>query len=77
MSDEGGALLRAQAGHEHGPDGKGFDISETLSESQLGLAVMPERPCLVEGPMTVEASLGSGTTICLSVRLPGPKLVSS
>ena len=58
-------------------DGKGFDASEILSEAQLGLVGMRERAHLVGGSMTVESSPGNGTTICVSVPLPGPKPVSS
>jgi hypothetical protein len=77
VSDEGGAALCVQIGHEHEPDGEGFDISETPSESLLGLGWMRERAHLVEGSMTVESSLRRGTTIFISVPLPGPKLVPS
>jgi PAS domain S-box-containing protein len=58
-------------------DGKGFDASEILSEAQLGLVGMRERAHLIGGSMTVESSLGSGTTICISVPLSGPKPSSS
>src|SRR3954467_2582059 len=52
-------------------DGKGFDDSELLSESQLGLVGMRERAQLVGGSMTLESSPGHGTTICIRVPLPG------
>ncbi len=52
-------------------DGKGFDASEILSEAQLGLVGMRERAHLIGGSMTVESSPGNGTTICVSVPLPG------
>jgi signal transduction histidine kinase len=58
-------------------DGKGFEASELPSETQLGLVGMRERAHLVGGSMTVESSPGNGTTICVSVPLPGPKPVSS
>ena len=58
-------------------DGKGFDVSEAVSEAQLGLVGMRERAHLVGGSMTIESSPGNGTTICISVPLPGPKAVSS
>jgi PAS domain S-box-containing protein len=51
-------------------DGKGFDVSEVLSDAQLGLLGMRERVHLVGGSVTVESSPGRGTTICVSVRLP-------
>ena len=52
-------------------DGKGFDDSEILSESQLGLVGMRERAHLVGGSMTLESSPGNGTTICIRVPLRG------
>jgi PAS domain S-box-containing protein len=58
-------------------DGKGFDVSETLSETQLGLIGMRERARLVGGSMTVESSPGKGTTICVSVPLPAEEATSS
>jgi len=58
-------------------DGKGFDVSETASETQLGLVGMRERAHLVGGSMAIESAPGNGTTICISVPLPGPKPVSS
>ena len=58
-------------------DGKGFDVSETPSEAQLGLVGMRERAHLVGGSMTVESAPGNGTTICISVPLLGPKPVRS
>jgi PAS domain S-box-containing protein len=58
-------------------DGKGFDASEAVSDAQLGLVGMRERAHLVGGSMTIESSPGNGTTICISVPLPGPKAVSS
>jgi PAS domain S-box-containing protein len=53
-------------------DGKGFDISATHSDTQLGLLGMRERAHLIGGSMTVESSKGKGTTICISVPLTGP-----
>jgi two-component system, NarL family, sensor histidine kinase UhpB len=58
-------------------DGKGFDAAEILSEAQLGLVGMRERAHLVGGSMTLESSPGRGTTICISVPIPAPKLSSS
>jgi PAS domain S-box-containing protein len=58
-------------------DGKGFDASETLSETQLGLVGMRERAHLIGGSMTVESSPGNGTTICVSIPHPGAKRLSS
>ncbi len=58
-------------------DGKGFDVAETHSERQLGLVGMRERAHLVGGSMTVESSAGRGTTVRVSVPLPGPEPVSS
>jgi PAS domain S-box-containing protein len=58
-------------------DGRGFDDSEVLSESQLGLVGMRERAHLVGGSMTLESSPGHGTTICIRVPLASQKPVSS
>jgi PAS domain S-box-containing protein len=58
-------------------DGKGFDVTETFSTAQLGLAGMRERVHLVGGSVTIESSPGHGTTIAVSVRLPGPPAASS
>jgi PAS domain S-box-containing protein len=58
-------------------DGKGFDVSEVLSDAQLGLLGIRERVRLVGGSVTVESSPGHGTTICVSVRLPEPEPSSS
>jgi PAS domain S-box-containing protein len=58
-------------------DGKGFDLDDSVSDKQLGLVGMRERAHLVGGSMTVESSLGNGTTICISVPVPEPKAVSS
>jgi PAS domain S-box-containing protein len=57
-------------------DGKGFDASEPLSEGQVGLVGIRERTHLVGGSVTVESSPGRGTTICVSVPLPGPAPIS-
>jgi PAS domain S-box-containing protein len=57
-------------------DGKGFDASEPLSEGQVGLVGIRERTHLVGGSVTVESSPGRGTTICVSVPLPGPGPIS-
>ena len=58
-------------------DGKGFDVEDIVSDKQLGLVGMRERAHLVGGSMTVESSIGHGTTICISVPLPGTKAVTS
>jgi len=57
-------------------DGKGFDASGTLSDGQFGLVGMRERAHLVGGSVTIESSPGHGTTICVSIPLPGPGPVS-
>jgi signal transduction histidine kinase len=57
-------------------DGKGFDASEALSEGHFGLVGIRERVHLVGGSVTVESSPGHGTTICVSVPLPGPEPIS-
>ena len=53
-------------------DGKGFDASAPISEGQVGLVGIRERAHLVGGSLTVESSPGRGTTIWVSVPLPGP-----
>ena len=53
-------------------DGKGFDASAPPSEGQVGLVGIRERAHLVGGLVTVESSPGRGTTIWVSVPLPGP-----
>jgi PAS domain S-box-containing protein len=58
-------------------DGKGFDVDATVSDKHLGLVGMRERANLVGGSMTVESSPGHGTTICISVPLPGQKAALS
>jgi two-component system sensor histidine kinase UhpB len=58
-------------------DGKGFDVAETPSAVQLGLAGMRERVHLVGGSVTIESSPGHGTTIFVSVPLPGTPTASS
>lgn len=58
-------------------DGKGFDATEAFSAAKLGLAGMHERVYLVGGSVTIESSPGHGTTICVSVPLPGPPTASS
>jgi PAS domain S-box-containing protein len=58
-------------------DGKGFDVGEVLSDTQMGLLGMRERTHLVGGSMTVESTKGRGTTICVSVPLTQMGPVSS
>jgi PAS domain S-box-containing protein len=58
-------------------DGKGFDVDDLVSDKQLGLVGMRERAHLVGGSMTIESSPGRGTTICISVPLPGTKATTS
>jgi PAS domain S-box-containing protein len=52
-------------------DGKGFDVSDTHSEGQLGLMGIRERVHLVGGSVTIESSCGQGTTICVTVPFAG------
>ena len=77
MSDEGGSIVAHSSRSKAWTRWKSFDISETLSESQLGIVGMRELVHFAEGSMTVKSSLGRGATICTSVPLPGTKLVSS
>ena len=60
-------------------DGQGFDVTDALSERQLGLVGMRERANLVGGSMTVESSPGRGTTIGVNVplRAANSKLAAS
>ena len=58
-------------------DGEGFDVDVAPSDRQLGLVGMRERAHLVGGSMTVESARGRGTTVCVSVALPGPQAVVS
>jgi PAS domain S-box-containing protein len=53
-------------------DGTGFDVTETFSTAQLGVAGMRERVHLVGGSVTIESAPGHGTTIFVSVPLSGP-----
>jgi signal transduction histidine kinase len=53
-------------------DGRGFDIADARPDTQLGLMGMRERAHLVGGSMTVESSKGRGTTVCVTIPLPGP-----
>ena len=58
-------------------NGRGFDVTETFSPAQLGVAGMRERVHLVGGSVTIESSPGHGTTIVVNIPLPGPPATSS
>ena len=58
-------------------DGKGFDATEAIAETKLGLVGMRERAHLIGGSMTVESSTGNGTTVCVSVPLSAERSASS
>jgi signal transduction histidine kinase len=58
-------------------DGRGFDSTEAMAETKLGLVGMRERAHLIGGSMTVESSSGNGTTICVSVPLSTDRSTSS
>jgi PAS domain S-box-containing protein len=47
--------------------GTGFDLEEAIRGRGLGLTSMKERLKLVRGRLSVESSLGQGTTICATV----------
>ena len=49
-------------------DGVGFDTSAALSAGHLGLANMHDRAAAFGGTITIESTLGEGTT--LSIRVP-------
>jgi PAS domain S-box-containing protein len=51
-------------------DGRGFDAAERQAPGQLGLVGMRERVHLVGGSVTVESSIGVGTTLCVTVPIP-------
>jgi signal transduction histidine kinase len=44
-------------------DGRGFDVDAVPSGGHMGLRIMDERLQHVAGTLTVESSLGEGTTI--------------
>ena len=56
-------------------DGRGFDVDATLrtpgTTKGLGLHGMQERAILLNGSLTIQSSVGGGTTIV--VRIPLPK----
>jgi two-component system, NarL family, sensor histidine kinase DegS len=58
-------------------DGRGFDSTEAMAETKLGLVGMRERAHLIGGSMTVESSSGNGTTIWVSVPLSAESSASS
>ena len=58
-------------------DGKGFDASAPLSQGKVGLVGIRERVHLIGGSVTFESSPGQGTTICVSVPVPGPGPISA
>lgn len=60
-------------------DGHGFDMErvsgEALSKKQLGLLGIKERVSLVGGQVNVESALGSGTSVHVTIPLPGEDLL--
>ncbi len=52
-------------------DGKGFDPQATRAADSLGLVGIRERIGLVQGKLKLDAALGQGTVIDVSVPLPG------
>jgi two-component system CheB/CheR fusion protein len=55
-------------------DGQGFDPAAVMGNGagtpRIGIAGMHERAALVDGELTVESSLGAGTTVRLRVPIP-------
>jgi signal transduction histidine kinase len=57
-------------------DGQGFDVDSVLTSGQfrrLGLHGMQERTSLVGGRLTVESTLGVGTTVFIEIPLNGSR----
>jgi len=50
-------------------NGIGFDNSQDADETHVGLRIMKERTHRIDGNLTVESTIGEGTTICLTVPL--------
>jgi len=50
-------------------NGKGFDEAETKSKNTLGLIGMKERAMMFGGNLTIESSIGKGTTVRLLLPL--------
>jgi len=54
-------------------DGRGFDaeriLASPLAEKKLGLYGMQERMALLDGKMTIESTIGEGTTLYFEVPL--------
>lgn len=55
-------------------DGVGFNSAKDAGETHVGLRIMKERTHRINGSLTVDSSLGNGTTICLSLPLVTPIL---
>jgi signal transduction histidine kinase len=60
--EDGAVVLRVE------DDGVGFDTSAALSAGHLGLANLHDRAAAFGGTVTIESTLGEGTT--LSIRVP-------
>ena len=53
-------------------DGRGFDVGSALRGQGLGLVSMNERIKLVHGDVTIQSSVGAGTTVLVRVPLTSP-----
>ncbi|MBV8650314.1 MAG: PAS domain-containing protein [Alphaproteobacteria bacterium] len=53
-------------------DGKGFDLNNAVGLGKIGLAGMRERLSLLEGTMTIDSEVGSGTTLYIRIPLNPP-----
>lgn len=49
-------------------DGRGFNVEERMSQGRLGLAGIGERLSLVKGALSIDSTIGTGTT--LYIRIP-------
>ena len=54
-------------------DGVGFDVREALTQGGLGLRSMEERVRLIGGGLELASQPGHGTTLTVTVDLPGTK----
>lgn len=50
-------------------DGIGFDSTEDVGETHVGLRIMKERTHRIDGSLTIDSSPEDGTTICLTLPL--------
>ena len=51
-------------------DGKSFQVAKVLrskNNKRLGLVGMKERVEMIDGKLTIESTLGKGTTVCAEI----------